>query len=118
MQEFDKDADNDVEYFARGVWISMQALSVCAEFSSVNFASHTLISSVFVRSLAEETGSNFASGLTGNIAELNARLSNLQDANQKVNKAMTARMDNHAETLQKLCAKSGDVKIVSKGVKG
>jgi hypothetical protein len=118
MQEFDKDADNDVEYFARGVWISMQALGVCAEFSSVNFASHTLISSVFVRFLAEETGSNFASGLTATIAELNTRLAHMQDAYQKVNKAMTARLDNHAETLQKLCAKSGDIKFVSKGAKG
>jgi hypothetical protein len=117
MQEFDKDADNDVEYFARGVWISMQALGVCAEFSSVNFASHTLISSVFVRFLAEETGSNFASGLTSTIEELNTRVANQQEAYQKVSKAMTNRLDNHAETLQKLCAK-GDVKFVAKGGKG
>jgi hypothetical protein len=115
MQEFDKDADNEVEYFAWGVWISLQALGVCAEFSSVNFASHTLISSVFARFLAEETGSNFASGLTAIIDKLKTRVSNLQDSYLKANKAMTICLDNHAETLQELCAKSGDVKFVTKG---
>lgn len=77
-----------MEYFARGVWITMQALTTCHEFATVNFASHTLISSVFVCFLAEETGSNFASGLTSTIDELRSRVTDVDTSYKKAQVAI------------------------------
>ena len=55
MQEFAGDATEDERrlYFARSIWITMQAHMIMAEFAALDFASHNLISSVFVRFLAE-----------------------------------------------------------------
>jgi hypothetical protein len=119
MQEFDSEMNNDVEYFARGVWITLEALTTCAEFSSVNFAKHHLISSVFVRFLAEETGSNFASGLTSTIDDLKGVVRKVDEGYQKSHKAINNRLDNHADNLVKVCAKL-DMKFVAKekGAKG
>jgi hypothetical protein len=119
MQEFDSEMNNDVEYFARGVWITLEALTTCAEFSSVNFAKHHLISSVFVRFLAEETGSNFASGLTSTIDDLKGVVRKVDKGYQKSHKAINNRLDNHADNLVKVCAKL-DMKFVAKekGAKG
>lgn len=115
MQEFDKDAGNELEYFARGVWISLQAIEICADFASVNFASHTLISSVFVRFLAEETGSNFASGLTATIDDLKAMLATTETGYKGAQKAINTRLDIHADLIKRLCDKTTDIKIKDKG---
>lgn len=69
MQEFSTEQD-EMLYLARTVWVTMEAHMVMEEYADLDFKSHNLISSVFIRFLAEETGSNFASGLTKIIAEL------------------------------------------------
>jgi hypothetical protein len=117
MQEFDSESGADADYFARGIWISLQALATCIEFSSVNFASHTMISNVFVRFLAEETGTNFASGMTSTISDIKSSVAGMAEAQAKVNKAMTIRMDNHADNLKKLCVKADLKYIPNKGGK-
>jgi hypothetical protein len=109
MQEFDKETYDDVEYFARGIWITMQALTACHEFSSVNFASHNLISSVFVRFLAEETGSNFSSGLTKTLQEMKTQVSAVDSGYKKAAVAINRRLDSHTDHLKRLCAKVPDV---------
>jgi hypothetical protein len=109
MQEFDKETYDDVEYFARGIWTTMQALSVCHEFSSVNFASHNLISSVFVRFLAEETGSNFSSGLTNTLQEMKSQVNAVDSGYKKTAVAINRRLDSHTDHLKRLCAKVPDV---------
>jgi hypothetical protein len=61
MQEFV--SDSDLELCAvRAVMITMRVHMVQEDFANLEFKSHNLISSVFIRFLAEETGSNFASG--------------------------------------------------------
>jgi hypothetical protein len=79
----------------------MQALSVCHEFSSVNFASHNLISSVFVRFLAEETGSNFSSGLTKTLQEMKGQVSTVDDSGyKKAAVAINRHLDSHTDHLR------------------
>jgi hypothetical protein len=72
MQVFSTGRDPLV-YMARCIYITMQAHMVMDEFLDLNFGTHVLISSLFTRFLAEQTGANFASGVAKSIEELKRR---------------------------------------------
>ena len=113
MQEFSTDCDQRL-FLARTIWITMQAHMVMTEFAEPAFETHTLISSIFIRFLAEETGSNFSSGLSTTITELKEQISAVDSLQTKKAKAISQRLDSVSETVRKLCSKA-DVKFASKG---
>ena len=111
MQEFSPDCDQQL-FLARTVWITMQAHMIMDDFADPAFETHTLISSIFIRFLAEETGSNFSSGLKGTIDELKGLIATT-DANASAKaKAITRCLDSLTDNVKKLCAKT-EVKYVS-----
>ena len=66
MQVFSEKRDKQL-YFAKALWVTMQCHMVMDEFEELGFGTHVLISSLFTRFLAEQTGSNFASGIAAKI---------------------------------------------------
>jgi hypothetical protein len=94
MQQFSADRDKDL-YYARCIWFTMKAHMVMQEFSDLNFATHVLISSLFVRFLAKQTGSNVASGIGSKLAQLR---SDLNDTTEKVKKE-AKRIDSRCDGL-------------------
>ena len=111
MQEFSPDCDQQL-FLARTVWITMQAHMIMDDFADPAFETHTLISSIFIQFLAEETGSNFSSGLKGTIDELKGLIATT-DANASAKaKAITRCLDSLTDNVKKLCAKT-EVKYVS-----
>lgn len=104
MQEFSTDRDETL-YVARTIYITMQAHMVMEEFAALDFKSHNLISSIFIRFLAEETGSNFASGLEAQLKEILSDIAKLKsELNSKTN-GFNRRFDNHTENLKAVCTK-------------
>jgi hypothetical protein len=77
-----------------------------AEFAELDFKSHNLISSVFIRFLAEETGSNFASGLNSQLQDMQADHKTLSALVERRLKEINRKLDSHTENLQKLCKKA------------
>ena len=78
---------------------------VMEEFAALDFKSHNLISSIFIRFLAEETGSNFASGLEAQLKEILSDIAKLKsELNSKTN-GFNRRFDNHTENLKAVCTK-------------
>lgn len=111
MQEFSTERDETV-YVARSIWITMEAHQVMEEFATLDFKSHNLISSVFIRFLAEEMGSNFASGLSGQLAQIESAHKDLKKTVESRHTGYNRRMDSHTDHIKKLCAKA-DIKFVA-----
>lgn len=61
-------------YLAKAVWVTMQCHMVQDEFEDLGFGTHVLISSLFTRFLAEQTGNTFASGLAKRLNDLKAEV--------------------------------------------
>lgn len=100
-------ADSDLEvYAACALMITMRAHKVQDEFATLDFKSHNLISSVFIRFLAEETGSNFASGLAEQLAPIVKELNALKTSILGKHIGMNRRLDSHTDHLKRLCAKT------------
>jgi hypothetical protein len=77
---------NSTIYFARAIWLTM-------EFSSINFATHVFIRSLFVRFLAQQTGFNVATGVGNQIKDLRNDLSKLETKNKRSIKHLDGRCD-------------------------
>ena len=111
MQQFATYQDETL-YLARAVWTTMQAHGVMTEFADPGFETHTLISSIFIRFLAEETGSNFSSGLNKVIDELKEKIKEVDTSASNKSKAITRRLDALTDMVKKLCTKT-EVKYVA-----
>lgn len=111
MQEFSPDRDK-VLFLARLVWTTMKAHMIMQDFLEPGFGSHVLISGVFVRFLAEATGSSLAGGIESTINKLQEEIKTLDSTFNKVKKAMNSRMDHLTDNVKKLCTKA-DVKYVA-----
>lgn len=92
MQEFVSDSDLEL-YAVRAVMITMRVHMVQEDFANLEFKSHNLISSVFIRFLAEETGSNFASGLSEQLAQIIKELNSLKTSISGKHSGMNRRLD-------------------------
>ena len=108
MQVF-SDSRDPVVYYARCIFTTMKAHTVMQEFSELGFGTHVLISSLFTRFLAEQTGANHGAGLSTQIARLESDLKKLKnELSTKVN-AINARldkMDPKIKTLEAACNKA------------
>lgn len=103
MQEFSGDCDL-VMYVARAIYKTMQMHMIMDEFASADFKAHNLISSVFIRFLAEETGSNlFSSGLASKLKEILQELDELKKSVGKKSKGINRHLDSHTEHLKLIC---------------
>lgn len=105
MPEFVSGSDLEL-YAARTVMTTMKAHMIQDEFAELDFKSHNLISSVFIRFLAEETGSNFASGLTDQLAQILKELATLKASVSGKHNGINRRLDSHTDHLKRLCAKT------------
>lgn len=106
MQEFSADRDPTL-YYARALWITMEAHMIMEEFLVPGFAVHVTITSLFVRFLAQQTGMNFSAGLTGTISKLETKINTEKKANAKRFAGITKRLDNHTNNIRALCTKTG-----------
>lgn len=106
MQEFSADRDPTL-YYARALWITMEAHMIMEEFLVPGFAVHVTITSFFVRFLAQQTGMNFSAGLTGTISKLETKIDTENKANAKRFAGITKRLDNHTNNIRALCTKTG-----------
>eukprot|EP00956_Cyclotella_meneghiniana_P033344 scaffold95167_cov22-Cyclotella_meneghiniana.AAC.1 len=113
MQECTAGMDMNV-FLAQAVWATMEAHTVMNEFADVGFGVHTQISSLFTRFLAEETGSNFSSGLTSTIAELKASIAEVKSSMESKAKAFNRRADSLTDNVKRLCSKT-DVTYKAQG---
>jgi hypothetical protein len=106
MQVFSTGRDPLV-YMARCIYITMQAHMVMDEFLDLNFGTHVLISSLFTRFLAEQTGANFASGVAKSIEELKKEIAGVKEnSNTKIG-GVSKRVDRYLEalkTVEKKCS--------------
>jgi hypothetical protein len=89
-----------VVYMARCIFITMQAHMVMDEFLDLNFGTHVLISSLFTRFLAEQTGNNFASGVSKHFEELRKEIAEVRKNSDTKSKAITGRLDRYLEALR------------------
>jgi hypothetical protein len=105
MQEFATEQDHQL-YFARSIFITMEAHMVMADFKSTDFANHVLITSLFVRFLAEQTGQNFSAGLNSTLASIRDDVEKNEKKNERAHKAINSRLDNHTENIKGLAGKS------------
>jgi hypothetical protein len=108
MQVFSDNRDPAV-YYARAIFTTLKAHAVMQEFSDLGFGTHVLISSLFTRFLAEQTGANHGAGLSTQITRLESDLKKQKnDVTTKVN-AINARldkMDPKIKTLEATCNKN------------
>jgi hypothetical protein len=106
MQVFSTSRDPLV-YMARCVFITMQAHMIMDEFLDLNFGTHVLISSLFTRFLAEQTGANFASGVAKTIEELKKEIASVKENNNTKIGGVSKRVDRYLEalkTVEKKCS--------------
>jgi len=103
--------DEKRHQLACAVWHAMECHQVMEEFAEAKFVSHHLISSVFVRFLAEETGANFSAGLAVTLSELRGIVDELRKTQEKTTRGLSWRMDNHTENI-KAVMKKAEVKYV------
>jgi hypothetical protein len=108
MDEFSLNRDK-LRFAARAIWVTLEAHQIMKEFSNPGFGTHVLISSIFTRFLAEETGANFSSGLASTIQEIRDLITNLETAQGVKMKHLTSRLDALTDVVKKLCTKA-DVK--------
>lgn len=73
MLSFSGKVDHKV-YLAKAIWVTMQVHMIMDEFEELGFGSHVLISSLFTRFLAEQTGNSSAAGLLKKLADLKAEI--------------------------------------------
>ena len=105
MQEFAEDQDEYL-YLARAIWVTMEAHMIMEDFMEPSFGTHIQISSLFTRFLAEETGNNFSSGLSSQLAELKKKIDKSRDEVDLKNKHLTSRLDSLTDNVKKLCTKA------------
>ena len=106
MQVFSASRDKHL-YLAKAVWIAMQCHMVMDEFSELGFGTHVLISSMFTRFLAEQTGSNFASGVSKKLDDLQKEIASTNSKSESRDKAITTRLDKTANDIKALKTKCG-----------
>ena len=111
MQEFSTERQG-LQYCAQAIWHTLQAHSIMKAFAEPAFATHNLISSIFVRFLAEEAGKNSASGVTGDLTELKAEHKKAIAKLENRCQAITRRCDALSDTVKRLCSKT-EVKYAS-----
>ena len=92
MQVFSSARDPTV-YYARCIWTTMQAHMVMKKFSDLGFGSHVLISSLFTRFLAEQTGANHGAGLATQISKIEADIKKVKNNQNSKVLAINARLD-------------------------
>jgi hypothetical protein len=105
MEEFSTERDK-VLYAARTIFTTMETHMVMKEFKDPDFGTHVLISSIFTRFLAEQTGANFSSGLDSSLTQLRESIKKVDVASDKKIVAITTRLDAMTELLKKICAKT------------
>ena len=105
MQEFSAEQD-DILFMARGIFTTMQAHMIMDDFAEPGFATHVLITSLFVRFLAKQTGENFSSGLQRTLDDIRKDVATNKRNQDTINKAVTGRLDNHTENIKALCTKT------------
>jgi hypothetical protein len=108
MQEFSPDRDKHL-FLACMIMITMKAHMVMESFAEPGFATHTLISTIFIRFLVEVTGGNFASGVEGQFQDLEGKVKKASEDLTATKRAFTARMDSMTGNIKSLCTKA-DVK--------
>ena len=101
MQVFSATRDKRL-YFAKAVWVTMQCHMVMDEFLSLGFGTHVLISSMFTRFLAEQTGSNFASGVSKKLEDLEKEIASVHSKSESRDKAITGRLDKMTQDIKSL----------------
>lgn len=96
-------------YYATSIWVTLHAHQVMAEFNDLGFASHVLISSLFTRFLAEQTGANLGAGVTAHITRLEAEIKKLRNELTSKATAINGRldkMDPKIKNLEATCNRS------------
>ena len=111
MQEFSTERQG-MQYCAQLIWVTLQAHKIMHDFAEPSFETNPLISSIFVRFLAEETGNNSTSGLKGTIDEVKSEAKKSAANLEKRCVAITRRCDALSDTVKRLCTKA-DVKYSS-----
>eukprot|EP00804_Cyclotella_cryptica_P009187 CCRYP_003238-RA/>CCRYP_003238-RA protein AED:0.48 eAED:0.48 QI:0/-1/0/1/-1/1/1/0/166 len=106
MQVFSASRDKHL-YLAKAVWIAMQCHMVMDEFLELGFGTHVLISSMFTRFLAEQTGSNFASGVSKKLEDLEKDIASANSKSESRDKAITTRLDKTTNDIKALKTKCG-----------
>eukprot|EP00804_Cyclotella_cryptica_P012526 CCRYP_017725-RA/>CCRYP_017725-RA protein AED:0.77 eAED:0.39 QI:0/0/0/0.5/1/1/2/0/385 len=106
MQVFSASRDKHL-CLAKTVWIVMQCHMVMDEFLELGFGTHVLISSMFTRFLAEQTGSNFASGVSKKLEDLEKDIASANSKSESCDKAITTRLDKTTNDIKALKTKCG-----------
>ena len=106
MQVFSAGRDKQL-YFAKALWVTMQCHMVMDEFLDLGFGTHVLISSLFTRFLAEQTGSNFASGLAKKLEDLIKEIASVAAKSEARDKAIIGRVDKAQQDIKTLKNKCG-----------
>ena len=92
MQVFSTNRDHTL-YYARAIWVTLQCHEIMEEFKKAKFGTHTLISSLFTRFLAEQTGKNHGAGLSSKITQLEAEVKKVANSLNSKATAINGRLD-------------------------
>lgn len=106
MEVFSDNRD-PIRYYAKCIWTTMHAHKVMTEFSEVGFASHVLISSLFTRFLAKQTGENMGAGVMAHVTRLDGEI---KKANAKIESkalGLTGRIDQLTTRMKNVEAACG-----------
>lgn len=106
MQVFAENRDKQL-YFAKALWITMQCHMVMDEFEELGFGTHVLISSLFTRFLAEQTGANFAAGMAAKLDRLEQALNALKTKLETRIGGISGKVDAHGNQIKSLQNKCG-----------
>lgn len=106
MQVFAENRDKQL-YFAKALWITMQCHMVMTEFEELGFGTHVLISSLFTRFLAEQTGANFAAGMAAKLDRLEQALNALKTKLETQIGGISGKVDAHGNQIKSLQNKCG-----------
>eukprot|EP00804_Cyclotella_cryptica_P022762 CCRYP_004989-RA/>CCRYP_004989-RA protein AED:0.81 eAED:0.69 QI:0/0/0/0.5/1/1/2/0/695 len=106
MQVFPASRDKHL-YLTKAVWVVMQCHMVLDEFLELGFGTHVLISSMFTRFLAEQTGSNFASGVSKKLEDLEKDIASANSKSESRDKAITTQLDKTSNDIKALKTKCG-----------
>ena len=92
MQVFSTTRD-PTTYYARCIWYTLHTHMIMDEFKDAKFGTHTLISSLFIRFLAQQTGSNHGSNLATQIKALDGDIKKVNTALNSKTTAINGRLD-------------------------
>ena len=92
MQVFSTTRDPTL-YYARCIWYTLHAHMIMDEFKDAKFGTHTLISSLFIRFLAQQTGSNHGANLATQIKTLDGDIKKVNNALNSKSTAINGRLD-------------------------